>query len=63
MEKPKSKAIFFILAVVAVAMMILFSVSIAEGMVLLSALAVVLFVAVFGVGFTLKRKYRENGWL
>lgn len=63
MEKPKSKAIFFILAVLAVAMMILFSVFIAEGMAILSILSVIVFIAIFGVGFTLKRRYRENGWL
>jgi polyferredoxin len=63
MQKPKSKAIFFILAVLAVAMMVLFSVFIAEGMALMSILTVVVFVGIFGVGFTLKKKYRENGWL
>lgn len=63
MQKPKSKAIFFILAMLAVAMMVLFSVFIAEGMALMSILSVVIFVAIFGVGFTLKKRYRENGWL
>lgn len=63
MQKPKSKAIFFILAMLAVAMMVLFSVFIAEGMALMSILSVVIFIAIFGVGFTLKKRYRENGWL
>ncbi|MCG1008607.1 DUF5325 family protein [Salinicoccus sp. ID82-1] len=63
MEQTKSKAIFALLAVMAVLMMIAFSVFIAEAMPLAAILTVVVFIAIFGVGFTLKKKYRENGWL
>lgn len=63
MEKKKSKAVFFILAVLAVLMMVAFSVFIAEEMIILAVLSVIVFIAIFGAGFTLKKKYRENGWL
>lgn len=63
MEKKKSKAVFFILAVLAVLMMVAFSVFIAEEMIKLAVLSVIVFIAIFGAGFTLKKKYRENGWL
>ncbi|CAD2076928.1 hypothetical protein JEOAER750_01565 [Jeotgalicoccus aerolatus] len=63
MEKKKSKAVFFILAVLAVLMMIAFSVFIAEEMIIFAILTVAVFIGIFGVGFTLKKKYRENGWL
>ncbi|MFC3419809.1 DUF5325 family protein [Salinicoccus hispanicus] len=63
MEQTKSKAIFALLAIIAVLMMIAFSIFVAESMPLLAILSVVIFIAVFGVGFTLKKKYRENGWL
>ena len=63
MEKKKSKAVFFILAVLAVLVMIAFSVFIAEEMIILAALSVLVFIAIFGAGFTLKKKYRENGWI
>ena len=63
MEKKKSKAVFLILAVMAVSMMIAFSIFIAEDMIILAVLSVIVFIAIFGTGFTLKKKYRENGWL
>lgn len=63
MEKKKSKAVFFILAVLAVLIMVAFSVFIAEEMIILAVLSVIVFIAIFGIGFTLKKKYRENGWL
>ncbi|MCK1976576.1 YlaF family protein [Jeotgalicoccus huakuii] len=62
MEKKKSKSIFFILACLAVATMVAFSVFIAEEMVIMAILSVLIFIGIFGVGFTLKKKYRENGW-
>lgn len=62
MEKKKSKAIFFILACLAVLVMVAFSVFIAEEMVIMAILSVLVFIGIFGVGFTLKKKYRENGW-
>ena len=63
MEKPKSKLIFLLLAVLAVSMMVAFSVFAAEAMWILAFLTVLIFIGIFGVGFTLKKKYRENGWL
>ncbi|AKG73674.1 DUF5325 family protein [Salinicoccus halodurans] len=63
MAEKKSKAIFAVLATLAVLMMIAFSVFIAESMPLMAVLSVVVFIAIFGAGFTLKKKYRENGWL
>lgn len=63
MAEKKSKAIFAVLATLAVLMMIAFSVFIAESMPLMAILSVVVFIAIFGAGFTLKKKYRENGWL
>ncbi|WP_411843968.1 DUF5325 family protein [Salinicoccus sp. HZC-1] len=63
MAEKKSKAIFAVLATLAVLMMIAFSVFIAESMPLMAILSVAVFIAIFGVGFTLKKKYRENGWL
>ena len=63
MEKPKSKFIFLVLAVLAVSMMVAFSVFAAEAMWIFAAITVLIFIGIFGVGFTLKKKYRENGWL
>ena len=63
MEKPKSKLIFLLLAVLAVSMMVAFSVFSAEAMWIPAFLTVLIFIGIFGVGFTLKKKYRENGWL
>ena len=63
MDKPKSKVIFLILAVLGVSMMVAFSVFAAEAMWILAFITVLIFIGIFGVGFTLKKKYRENGWL
>lgn len=63
MDKPKSKVIFLILAVLAVSMLVAFSVFAAEAMWILAFITVLIFIGIFGVGFTLKKKYRENGWL
>ena len=63
MAQKKSKAIFAVLASLAVLMMVAFSIFIAEAMPVMAILSVVLFIAIFGIGFTLKKKYRENGWL
>ncbi|CAD2079453.1 DUF5325 family protein [Jeotgalicoccus meleagridis] len=63
MQKKKSKAIFLLLAFLAVAIMVAFSVFIAEEMILMALLSVIIFIGIFGLGFTLKKKYRENGWL
>ena len=63
MQKKKSKAIFLLLAFLAVAIMVAFSVFIAEEMILMALLSVIIFIGIFGLGFILKKKYRENGWL
>ena len=63
MQKKKSKAIFLLLAFLAVAIMVAFSVFIADEMILMALLSVIIFIGIFGLGFTLKKKYRENGWL
>ncbi|MDJ1155618.1 DUF5325 family protein [Macrococcus caseolyticus] len=59
----KSTITQFALACFAVLMLILFSIGLAEGSLLLMAMAVILFIATFGVGFTFKKKFRENGEL
>ena len=63
MQKKKSKAIFLLLAFLAVTIMVAFSVFIAEEMLLMALLSVIIFIGIFGLGFTIKKKYRENGWL
>ena len=63
MQQKKSKAIFWVLAVVAIIFLLLFSFSLAATNVPFMILTLILFIATFGVGFTLKKKYRENGWL
>ena len=59
----KSKAIFFFLAVIAITLLVRISVSLAEEMWLFAITLTLLFFATFGVGFSLKKKYRENDWL
>ncbi|MGL3984132.1 DUF5325 family protein [Staphylococcus hominis] len=63
MEKPKSKGIFWILSIVAVIFLVLFSFSVGAGSIPIMILTFILFIATFGAGFTLKKKYRENNWL
>ncbi len=63
MQQKKSKAIFWVLAVVAVVFLLLFSFSLAATNAPLMILTLILFIATFGYGFTLKKKYRENDWL
>ncbi|GGA97814.1 hypothetical protein ERX37_04300 [Macrococcus hajekii] len=59
----KSKTIFMVLAILAVLCMIGFSAGIAESSLIIMLLSAVLFIAIFGYGFTMKKKYRENNWL
>ncbi|TDL98811.1 hypothetical protein ERX27_01580 [Macrococcus brunensis] len=59
----KSKAIFLLLAFLAVVCMIGISAGLAEGSVLTILISIILFVVILGYGFTLKKKYRENHWL
>ncbi|WP_251516106.1 MULTISPECIES: DUF5325 family protein [Staphylococcus] len=62
MQQKKSKSIFWILAIVAILFLLLFSFSLAASNVPMMILTLILFIATFGVGFTLKKKYRENDW-
>ncbi|QCT74558.1 DUF5325 family protein [Macrococcoides canis] len=59
----KSTITQFMLACFAVLMLILFSIGLAEGHFLIMGAAVILFIATFGIGFTFKKKFRENGEL
>ncbi|MDW4422931.1 DUF5325 family protein [Staphylococcus saprophyticus] len=54
---------FWVLAVVAIVFLLLFSFSLAATNVPFMILTFILFIATFGYGFTLKKKYRENDWL
>jgi len=59
----KSKAIFLLLAILAVFCLIGISAGMAEGSFLTILISIILFIAILGYGFTLKKKYRENHWL
>ncbi|EKU47711.1 YlaF family protein [Staphylococcus massiliensis] len=59
----KSQTIFFILALIAVFFLVMFSFSLGASNIPMMILTFILMVATFGVGFTLKKKYRENDWL
>ncbi|MFC6291840.1 hypothetical protein BHU61_02545 [Macrococcus epidermidis] len=59
----KSKLPFLLLAIFAVIMLIVFSIGLAELNYLLIVISIVLFIATFGYGFTLKSQYRKNDWL
>ena len=63
MEKPKSKGIFWILSIVAVIFLVLFSFSVGAGSIPMMILTFILLIATFGVGFSVKKKYRKNNWL
>lgn len=63
MQQKKSKAIFWVLSVLAVCFLVMLSFSIAATHVPMMILSLILFIATFGTGFTLKKKYRENDWL
>ncbi|MBO1919904.1 DUF5325 family protein [Staphylococcus xylosus] len=53
----------FLVSVIAIVFLLLFSFSIAATNVPFMILTFILFIATFGYGFTLKKKYRENDWL
>lgn len=55
MEKPKSKGIFWVLSIIAVIFLVLFSFSVGAGSIPMMILTFILFIATFGAGFTLKR--------
>ncbi|QLK85741.1 hypothetical protein FGL66_02955 [Staphylococcus sp. 17KM0847] len=59
----KSKTIFFILAIIAVIFLTLFSFAIGAGNIFWMIVTFLLMLVTFGCGFTLKKKYRENDWL
>lgn len=63
MQQKKSKAIFWVFSILAVIFLLLFSFSVGAANVPMMILTFILLVATFGVGFTVKKKYRENNWL
>ena len=63
MQQKKSKGTFWIFSILALIFLLLFSFSIGAANVPMMILTFILLVATFGVGFTVKKKYRENDWL
>ncbi|EEQ80238.1 hypothetical protein STAWA0001_1009 [Staphylococcus warneri L37603] len=63
MQQKKSKGIFWIFSILTLIFLLLFSFSIGAANVPMMILTFILLVATFGVGFTVKKKYRENDWL
>lgn len=59
----KSQSIFLILAIIAVFFLTMFSFAVAATNIFWIIIMFILMVVTFGVGFTLKKKYRENDWL
>ncbi len=59
----KSQSIFLLLSILAIFFLTMFSFAIAATNVFWMIVTFVLMVATFGVGFSLKKKYRENDWL
>ncbi|EQA7702719.1 DUF5325 family protein [Staphylococcus pseudintermedius] len=56
----KSQSIFLILAIIAVFFLTMFSFAVAATNIFWMIIMFILMVVTFGVGFTLKKKYREN---
>lgn len=54
---------FLILAIIAVFFLTMFSFAVAATNIFWMIIMFILMVVTFGVGFTLKKKYRENDWL
>ncbi|PTU83018.1 DUF5325 family protein [Staphylococcus pasteuri] len=63
MQQKKSNGIFWVFSILAVIFLLLFSFSVGAANVPMMILTFILLVATFGVGFTVKKKYRENNWL
>lgn len=63
MEQKKSKKIFWLFSILAVTFLLLFSFALGAANVPMMILTFVLLVATFGVGFSVKKKYRKNDWL
>ncbi|EGQ0324173.1 TPA: YlaF family protein [Staphylococcus pseudintermedius] len=59
----KSQSIFLILAIIAVFFLTMFSFAVAATNIFWMIIMFILMVVTFGVGFTLKKKHRENDWL
>ncbi|WP_438326414.1 DUF5325 family protein [Staphylococcus pseudintermedius] len=59
----KSQSIFLIFAIIAVFFLTMFSFAVAATNIFWMTIMFILMVVTFGVGFTLKKKYRENDWL
>ncbi|MTV22896.1 DUF5325 family protein [Staphylococcus delphini] len=59
----KSQSIFLILAIIAVFFLTMFSFAVAATNIFWMIVTFILMVVTLGVGFTLKKKYRENDWL
>ncbi|HGH0768456.1 TPA: DUF5325 family protein [Staphylococcus pseudintermedius] len=59
----KSQSIFLIFAIIAVFFLTMFSFAVAATNIFWMIIMFILMVVTFGVGFTLKKKYRENDWL
>lgn len=59
----KSQSIFLILAIIAVFFLTMFSFAVAATNIFWMIIMFILMVVTFSVGFTLKKKYRENDWL
>ncbi|WP_000810621.1 DUF5325 family protein [Staphylococcus aureus] len=64
MKQKKSKNIFWVsFLILAVIFLVLFSFAVGASNVPMMILTFILLVATFGIGFTTKKKYRENDWL
>ncbi|HCD5291403.1 YlaF family protein [Staphylococcus aureus] len=63
MKQKKSKNIFWVFSILAVVFLVLFSFAVGASNVPMMILTFILLVATFGIGFTIKKKYRENDWL
>lgn len=63
MQQKKSKGIFWIFSILAVIFLVAFSFALGAANVPWMILTFILLIATFGVGFTVKKKYRENNWL
>ena len=63
MKQKKSKNIFWVFSILAVIFLILFSFAVGASNVPMMILTFILLIATFGVGFSVKRKYRKNNWL
>ncbi len=63
MKQKNLKISFGYFLYVAVVFLVLFSFAVGASNVPMMILTFILLVATFGIGFTTKKKYRENDWL